>query len=147
MLRAVVVVTLLILPAPLGAQGADLMVWWEKGYYDQENEAVAEIIAAFEQKTGKQVELVFHSNEDLPAALEAALEAGQPPDFAFGYRVFNRLSEWAYQDQLIDVSDEILPFASLFDPDGLAAATLFDAATGRRALYGLPMGFETNHVH
>ena len=30
--------------APLGAQGADLVVWWEKGFYPQEDEAVAEII-------------------------------------------------------------------------------------------------------
>ncbi len=147
MLRAVVLLSLLVLRAPPGAQAADLVVWWEKGYYEQENEAVREIIAGFEQKTGKQVELVFYSNEDLPDALEAGLEAGQPPDVAFGYRVFNRLSEWAYEDQLIDLSDEILPFASLFDPAAIADVTLFDATTGRRALYGLPMGFETNHIH
>ena len=42
---------------------------------------------------------------------------------------------------------QILPFASLFDPDGLAFATLLNAKTGRRALYALPMGFATNHVH
>jgi hypothetical protein len=36
--------------APLGAWGADLVVWWEKGFYPQEDEAVAEIIAAFEQE-------------------------------------------------------------------------------------------------
>ena len=39
--------------APLGANGADLVVWWDEGYYAEEDEAVAEIIAAFEQKTGK----------------------------------------------------------------------------------------------
>ena len=43
---------------PLGAQAADLVVWWEKGFYPQADEAVAEIVAAFEQETGKQVELV-----------------------------------------------------------------------------------------
>ena len=42
--------------APLGARAADLVVWWERGYYAQEDEAVREIVAAFEQKTGKQVE-------------------------------------------------------------------------------------------
>ena len=46
--------------APLYAERADLVVWWEKGFYAQEDEAVTEIIAAFEQETGKQVELVFH---------------------------------------------------------------------------------------
>ena len=55
--------------------------------------------------------------------------------------------QWAYEDRLVDLSDEIGPFASLFDPDALAFATLFNATTGRRALYALPMGFATNHVH
>jgi hypothetical protein len=35
--------------APVGAEAADLVVWWEKGYYAQEDDAVREIIAAFEQ--------------------------------------------------------------------------------------------------
>ena len=56
--HAIVLAAALIL-APLGARAADLVVWWEKGYYPQEDEAVAEIIAAFEQETGKQVELVL----------------------------------------------------------------------------------------
>jgi multiple sugar transport system substrate-binding protein len=82
--------------APLGAQAADLVVWWEKGFYAQEEEAVRETIAAFE-KDGKQVELVFYSNAELPDALEAALEAGQAPDFAFGFRMVDYLSEWAFR--------------------------------------------------
>ena len=81
--RAVVVLAALVL-APLGARAADLVVWWEKGYYAQEDEAVAEIIAAFEQETGKQVEVAFYREMELPARIVAALEAGRPPDFAFG---------------------------------------------------------------
>ena len=42
---------------PLGARAADLVVWWDKGASPQEDAAVKEIIAAFEQKTGKHVEL------------------------------------------------------------------------------------------
>jgi len=54
---ALALVVALIL-APLGAQGADLVVWWVKGFYPEEDSALAEIIAAFEAHTGKQVELV-----------------------------------------------------------------------------------------
>jgi multiple sugar transport system substrate-binding protein len=140
MRKVAAIVAAILALTPLDTRAADLVVWWEKGYYPQEDDAVREMVAAFDRKTGRHVELVFYSNEDLPNALEAGLKAGQPPDFAFGFRVYNHLSEWAYQDQLIDVSDEILPFASLFDPDGLAFATLFNATTGRRALYGLPIG-------
>ncbi len=55
--RAVIFAVALVIAPPF-AQAADLVVWWEKGFYPQEDAAVAEIIAAFEQKTGKQVELV-----------------------------------------------------------------------------------------
>jgi multiple sugar transport system substrate-binding protein len=73
--------------SPLGAQAADFVVWWEKGYYPQEDEAIRETVAAFEQDTGKQVKLVFHPQAELPDALVTALEAGQPPDFAFGTHI------------------------------------------------------------
>jgi ABC-type glycerol-3-phosphate transport system substrate-binding protein len=49
--RAAVLAAALVM-APLGAQGADLVVWWVKGFYAQEDEALAEIIAAFEAHTG-----------------------------------------------------------------------------------------------
>ena len=70
--------------APLGAKAADLVVWWEKGYNPEEDAAVREIIAAFEQDSGKQVELEQPSQDDMEAKVLAAVEAGQPPDFLFG---------------------------------------------------------------
>jgi hypothetical protein len=42
---------------PLVARAADLVVWWEKGFYPAEDAAVRELVAAFEKKTGKTVEL------------------------------------------------------------------------------------------
>jgi multiple sugar transport system substrate-binding protein len=52
--------------APLGGQAADLVVWWEKGFYIQEDEAVREIIGAFELETGKEVQLVQPYQDELP---------------------------------------------------------------------------------
>jgi hypothetical protein len=39
--------------APLGAWGADLVMCWQKGFSAQGDEAVSEIVAAFEQGIGK----------------------------------------------------------------------------------------------
>ena len=119
--------------APLGAQAADLVVWWEKGFYAEEDAAVREIIAAFEQETGKQVELVLLSEEELPDKIMAALEAGQPPDFAFGIACRRLHSEWAFDDRLVDLTDAVGHFSDLFDPDALAwghAAQREDRAEG-----------------
>lgn len=133
--------------APLGARGADLVVWWEQGFNPEEDAAIAEIVAAFEHESGKRVELVQPSQNDMAAKALAAAEAGQPPDFLFGTNTDYSYGQWAYAGQLIDLADAIGPFVNLFDPDALSYATLFDATTGRRALYALPIGFSTHHVH
>ena len=144
--RAVVLAVAIVM-VPLGAKAADLVVWWEKGQYVQEDAAVTEIIAAFEQKTGKQVELVFYPHDDLPTKVLAALTSGQPPDFVFGFDMDYYYGQWAYEGRLADLAEAIRPYASLFFPDSLERSTMFDATTGRRGVYSLPMGRTTNHVH
>jgi multiple sugar transport system substrate-binding protein len=145
MRRHILVLVAAVLMAPPSAHAADLVVWWDEGYYPEEQEAVREIVAAFEQETGKQVELVFHSESEHAEAIAAALEAGKLPDFAFGLNLLE--TQWAFDDQLADLSDAVGPFSNLFDPDALDQAMLLNARTGQRALYGLPVGVVTNHIH
>ena len=95
--------------APLGARAADLVVWWEKGFYPQEDEAVHEIVAAFEQETGKQVERALFSEDELAGKLETAIKAGRPPDFTFGVLLQDYLGQWAGEDRLAHgVAPEVL---------------------------------------
>jgi len=141
-MKAAVLATALMLAAS-GARAADLVVWWEEVYYAQEEAAVREIIAAFEEETGKQVELAFYPQAELQDRIDAALEAGQPPDFAFGLNI--GFTEWLSDDRLVDLTDTVEPFASLFDPDALAWWSTDNA--DQRALIALPMGRATNHVH
>jgi multiple sugar transport system substrate-binding protein len=142
-----VALTAAVIRAPLGAGAADLVVWWEKGFYPQEDEAVSEIIAAYEQDTGQQVDLAFHSQAELADKIQAALEAGQPPDFAFGILISSYISEWAFDDRLVDLTDTVGFFSHLFDPEALDWWELVNEKTGQKALYALPMGRTTNHVH
>jgi ABC-type glycerol-3-phosphate transport system substrate-binding protein len=58
--RAVLLAAALAL-APLDVRAADLVVWWEKGWNPEEDQAVREIVAAFQQKTGKQIDLAVRS--------------------------------------------------------------------------------------
>ena len=81
--EAVILVATLV-TAPLGARGADLVVSWEEGQYAEEDQAVTEVIAAFEQDSGKEMELVLGPQEQLWADLVATLGAGRrTPDFVF----------------------------------------------------------------
>jgi multiple sugar transport system substrate-binding protein len=145
-LRAVLAAALVMTPL-LGAQAADLVVWWEKGFNPEEDEAVTEIIAAFEHETGKQVELAFYDQAELPGKIVGALEAGQPPDFAFGTRVAAHIGQWAFEDRLVDLTDTVGFFSDLFDRDALASYVLLNHETGETALYALPWGRSTNHIH
>jgi multiple sugar transport system substrate-binding protein len=132
---------------PLGALSADFVVWWEQGFYPGENEAVNETIAAFEQETGKDVEIVFQAPGEVLDKTQAAIDAGQPPDFLSGPVAENGFDRWAYEGRLVDLTDAVGPLASMFDADALEASTLLNDRTGKRALYTLPMARTTNHIH
>jgi multiple sugar transport system substrate-binding protein len=134
--------------APLGASAAELVVWWEQGQAAEEDEAVGEIIAAFEQKTGKEVELVLGQQEQIAADLMAAIEVGRrTPDFVFTVAETQPYEQWAYEGRLIDLSEAVGHFSDLFDPDVLERGTLLNGTTGQRGLYLLPMGIASHHVH
>jgi multiple sugar transport system substrate-binding protein len=136
-----------LLLAPLGARAADLVVWWEQGFYPQEDEALREIVAAFEHQTGKRVELLFHEPAEAPDKLREALQAGRPPDFAFNLRINVYFMKWALDGQLVDLTDTVGSFSNLFYPDALGRLRLRNAQTGQEALYGLPIGRSTNYLH
>jgi multiple sugar transport system substrate-binding protein len=140
--RAVILAAAIVM-APLAATAADLVVWWEEGFNPEEDAAVREIIAAFEQDSGKQVELAFYPQADMADQIEAALQAGQPPDFAFGTNLW--FTGWLSDDRLVDLADTVGPLSDLFDPDALAWWSYSDA--GQTSLIALPMGRTTNHVH
>jgi multiple sugar transport system substrate-binding protein len=142
-----VILAAAILMAPLGADAADLVVWWEKGYYAEEDAAVRETIAAFEQDSGKEVEFVFYSAQEFMDRVAAGLEGSQLPDFAFGVDMNRWMSKWAFDNRLADITEAVGHFSDLFDPDALAWFMLLNQKTGQRALYALPMGRTTHHVH
>jgi hypothetical protein len=52
-----------------------------------------------------------------------------------------------FEDRLIDLTEAVGHFSDLFDADALAWAVLLNGTTEQRALYGLPMGRGSNHLH
>ena len=145
-LRAAILAAALIL-APLSARAADLVLSWHKAHHAQEDEALREVVAAFEQETGKQVETVFVPLEEQPTTIEATFEAGRPPDIAFGFWLITYIPRWAFEDRLADITDTVGHFSDLFDPKQIDRGMLLNAKTGQKAMYGLPMGQISNYVH
>ena len=60
-----------------------LTVWWVKGFYKSEDDALFEAIKKYEAKTGVKVELSQYAVQDGIPKVVAALDAGNPPDVAY----------------------------------------------------------------
>ncbi len=74
------------LAAPAAAQ-EKLTVWFTKGFYKAEDDALDEAVKKFEQKTGVKVELSRYAVQDIIPKTVAALDAGNPPDVALRRRL------------------------------------------------------------
>jgi multiple sugar transport system substrate-binding protein len=147
MRRLIAAVVASLLLAPPGARAADLVVRWEKGFYAQEDEAVAEIVAAFERSSGIQVELVQPTQDEIFHKAEDAIAAGRPPDFLYGSLSERYVPAWAYDDRLVDLEDILGPLGDLFDADIIGTSNLLNGKTGGHGLYALPMGRSSIHIH
>jgi len=98
MRRQPAVLAAMLVMVPVGAQAADLVVWWDLGASPEEAAALKEVTATFEQNSGKQVELVLRDQAELKEKLVAAIEAGRPPDIPFGMLISDYIPEWAFED-------------------------------------------------
>jgi multiple sugar transport system substrate-binding protein len=147
MLPALALVLAALIFMTFGAQAADLVVWWDKGFFPQADEAVTEIVAAFEQDTGKEVELVQPEQAEIQQRAEAALAARQPPDFLFSSLSQRWIPRWAHEDRCTNLEGVLGPALGLFDADAIEVSMLLNGNAGRHGLYALPMGRVSNHIH
>ena len=132
--------------APVAAQET-LVVYWTKGFYPQEDKALDDMIAKFQQKTGVKIELSRYSpQESVPKAV-AALDSGTPPDVAYGDVFdFQVAGKWAAEGQLEDLSDILAPMKDRFMPNTLETAYLFNDKAKKRAYYAFPTKRQTMHI-
>ena len=92
-----------------------LTVWWVKGFYKAEDDALFAAIKKFEDKTGVKVELSQYPSQDMIPKTVAALDAGTPPDVAYAdVYDFQVAGKWAFDGKLEDISDVIEPLKGKF---------------------------------
>ena len=142
--QAIVLAAALLL-APLGAQVADLVEWWQKGYYAKRTRRSKKRSppSSREAATGRDTFV----EDELPGKIAAALEAGQPPDFAHGLSglLCRKMGLRRATARSLRRCGPL--FRSLRSGRPQPGSLLLDAKTGQKALYGLPIGRSTNHIH
>ena len=68
---------------PAVAQDKKITIWFGKGFYKSEDDALLETIKKFEAKTGIKVELSQYAIQDMIPKTVAALDSGTVPDVAY----------------------------------------------------------------
>jgi multiple sugar transport system substrate-binding protein len=124
-----------------------LTVWWEKGFYKAEDDALFAVIKRFEDKYKIKVDLSLYATQEVIPKTVAALDSGNPPDVGFGNVLdFQVTAKWAFDDKLENISSVIDPIRSRFEPAALATTFLYDDATKSRAYYAFPVKQQTMHI-
>jgi multiple sugar transport system substrate-binding protein len=133
---------------PAVAQDQTLTVWWVKGFYKSEDDALYNAIHKFEAAhKGVKVELSQYPVQDTIPKTVAALDSGNPPDVAYSdVYDFQVTGKWANDDKLEDISDVIGPLANKFEPTALSTTFLYDDKTKKRAYYAFPLKQQTMHI-
>src|SRR5215475_12392952 len=135
--------------APSAATAQEkLVVWWNKGFYKSEEDALLEAVRKFEAKTGVKVELSQYATQDMIPKTVAALDSGVVPDVAYADTFnFQSVGKWASEGKLEDVGSVITPIKDQFDKSAIETVILPNEKTKAKAFYAFPVKQATLHLH
>jgi multiple sugar transport system substrate-binding protein len=132
--------------APVAAQET-LTVWWGKGFYKAEDDALHEAIRKFEAKTKVKVDLSLYSPQDMVPKSVAAIDSGTVPDVSYGdVYDFQVAAKWAFDGILEDISAIIEPAKARFAPNTVETTYLYNDKTKAKAYYAFPLKQQTMHI-
>jgi multiple sugar transport system substrate-binding protein len=130
---------------PRRAKAADpVTVWWTQGFYEAENKAVIDSIAAWEKSTGTKVNLTIMNGPDLISKMIAAMQVGDVPDLVHsvtGDRFLVPRAAW--DDKLVDVSDVVESQKHEFHKTALDSSRYYNAAQKKYSYYTVPIKCST----
>ena len=143
---ALVALGMLCMAAPASAQ-EKLVVWWVKGFYKSEDDALYAMIKKYEQQSGVKVELSQYAVQDMIPKTVSALDAGNVPDVAYvDVYDFQTTGKWAYDGKLEDISSVLTPMKDRFAPNTLETTYLYNDQTKGKAYYAFPIKQQTMHI-
>jgi multiple sugar transport system substrate-binding protein len=137
----------LLAAGPAAAQ-EKLTVWWVKGFYKAEDDALFAAIKKYEAKhKDVKIELSQYPIQDMIPKTVAALDSGSPPDVAYAdVYDFQVTAKWAYDGKLEDISSVISPMRARFAPNTVETTFLYNDAAKTRAYYAFPLKQQTMHI-
>lgn len=134
-------------PPPESANNV-LRIYWNQGFYPEEDQALEQVIQDWERQSNIKVELSWYSSDDILNQTTVALDSGPPPDIVFAHRSDYTLQpQWAWEGKLADLTDVIEPIRDRYTPGVLESAYLYDKTAQARHYYGIPIELQALHLH
>src|SRR5215471_7694835 len=122
LVTAIVVGGVLAFAGQVSAQET-LTVWWVKGFYKSEDDALLAAIKKFEDKTKVKVELSQYPVQDMIPKTVSALDG-----------------------KLEDITDVLTPMKGEFLPNTIETTYLYNDQAKKRAYYAFPLKQQTMHI-
>ena len=131
--------------APRRSKAAgEVTVWWTQGFYEAENKAVVDNMAAWEKKTGIKVNLSIINGPDIITKLIAGMQVGDVPDLVHSVTGDRFLvPQAAWNDQLEDLSDVLETQRAEFIPTAISASRYYNSKQKKYSYYTVPIKSST----
>lgn len=127
------------LSRPALAKGKTLTVWWNQGFYPEEDAAFHNLIKGWEKATGNTVDVSMIPGQTLNDKIISALTSGDVPDLMYADNGPAQIvPQNAWHDKLLDVTDVVETQKSELSPTALDSSQFYNNVLKRRAYYGVP---------
>jgi len=105
-----------------------ITVWWTKGFYKAEDDALFNAIKKFENlNKNVKIDLSLYATQDIIPKTVAAIDSGNPPDVAYGTPFdFQVTAKWAYEGKLENISSIVDKVGKTFEPAALSTTYLYN---------------------
>ncbi|MEM7757975.1 MAG: ABC transporter substrate-binding protein [Cyanobacteria bacterium P01_A01_bin.40] len=123
-----------------------LRIWWDKGYYPEEDEALRNVVNNWMEQTNNQVKLSFYTNDELSHKTQRAIQAGDPPDILMNDGGDRTIGSLAWRGKLADVSAVIEPVKSIYDDTILSSVYLYNQVEQKQSYYAIPIHVSIPHI-
>ena len=129
-----------VLPAPhiARAEAVTASMWQTQGFVPAEDAAIRSVVADYQKASGNKIELTITPFMALMQKTVSALTGGDVPDVISMDAPDTLLSQNAWEDKLLDVSDVVETQKSALSESALQYCHVYNNATKKRAYYFVP---------
>ncbi len=126
-------------PHIANAAATTAVTWAVQGFVPEEDEAFRKTVADYQRESGNKIDLSIMPFQALNQKAISAITSGDVPDLIFHDAPATILPQFAWNDQLVDVSDVVEAQRSSLSETAVLGSSFYNSATKARAYYLAPV--------